>query len=229
MKILLSIFLLLGLIACSGSKSTNETSEADVGVELAETEEFSDEFEGGDVLADEEFEDALSEDAFSDSALSESTADSVIAGDQEIEMSTEPVANAPTMEISDAVTSEGTWTVSESETLMIIAFKIYGDYDKWREIARLNSDKLNGGHSLSTGMTLRYNTPSEPFIWNPEGNPYLIKLGDTLGRISTTTYGTKKFWRNIWDNNRPLIKDPNKIFAGFTLYTPILDREVANQ
>lgn len=224
MKILLSMFLTLGLVACSGSKSTNETTEADVGVELAQTEEFSDEFEGGDVFDDSEFGDALSED----------TADSVIAGDQEVEMSSTPladapVAEAPALEIAENLSTEATWTVSENETLMIIAFKIYGDYDKWREIARLNSDKLNGGHNVSTGMTLRYMTPSEPFIWNPEGNPYLIKLGDTLGKISNTTYGTNKFWRNIWDNNRPLIKDPNKIFAGFTLYTPILDREVANQ
>ena len=56
----------------------------------------------------------------------------------------------------------------------------------------------------------------------------VIKRGDTLGTISSDTYGTMKFWRNIWDNNRPLIKDPNVIFAGFTIYTPILQaRDVA--
>lgn len=219
MKILLSIFLTLGLAGCSGfgSKSTNETSEADVGVELAQTEEFSEELEGGDILADEAFEDALSEE----------TADSVIAGDQNAEMNALP-ADAGTLMISETG-SEATWTVSANETLMIIAFKIYGDYDKWRDIANLNRATLGGSNTVTTGMSLKYNTPSQPFVWNPEGNPYLIKLGDTLGKISTTTYGTKKFWKNIWNNNRPLIKDPNKIFAGFTLYTPILDREVANQ
>lgn len=220
MKLLLNVFLLLGLVACSGSKSTNETTEADVGVELAQTEEFSDVLEGGDMVANEEFENILSED----------TADSVIAGDQaatnEDYGTASPVDTAP---MGMNLGAESTWTVSENETLMIIAFKIYGDYDRWRDIANLNRDKLSGGYSLAQGMTLKYNTPAEPFIWNPEGNPYLIKLGDTLGTISTTTYGTKKHWKDIWDNNRPLIKDPNKIFAGFTLYTPNLDREVANQ
>lgn len=224
MKILLSIFLTLGLAGCSGfgSKSTNETSEADVGVELAQTEEFSEELEGGDILTDEAFEDALSEDS-----LSEETADFVIAADQNAEMNTLP-ADAGILTISETG-SEATWTVSENETLMIIAFKIYGDYDKWRDIANLNRGTLGESNTVATGMSLKYNTPSQPFVWNPEGNPYLIKLGDTLGKISTTTYGTKKFWKNIWNNNRPLIKDPNKIFAGFTLYTPILDRDVANQ
>ena len=101
MKILLSMFLTLGLVACSGSKSTNETTEADVGVELAQTEEFSDEFEGGDVFDDSEFGDALSED----------TADSVIAGDQEVEMSSTPladapVAEAPALEIAENLSTE---------------------------------------------------------------------------------------------------------------------------
>lgn len=215
MKILLSMFLSLGLVACSGSKSADETSEADVGVELAQTEEFSDELEGGDILAEEDFEDALSED----------TADSVIAGDQNMEMSS---AGSGEMIITETG-GEATWTVSENETLMIIAFKIYGDYDRWRDIARLNRSALGGGHRVTNGMSLKYNSPVQPFVWNPEGNPYLIKIGDTLGTISSTTYGTKKFWKNIWQNNRPLIKDPNKIFAGFTLYTPVIDRDVANQ
>lgn len=218
------MFLSLGLVACSGfgSKSSDDATDADVGVELAQTEEFSDELEGGDILADEEFEDALSED----------TADSVIAGDQMDEMNSMS-ADSDGMEITETTYegsgTEATWTVSESETLMIIAFKIYGDYDRWREIARLNRGTLGGNNNVTSGMTLRYNSPAQPFVWNPEGNPYLIKLGDTLGSISSTTYGTKRFWKNIWDNNRPLIKDPNKIFAGFTLYTPTIDREVANQ
>ena len=31
-------------------------------------------------------------------------------------------------------------------------------------------------------------------------------------------------------NNKPLIKNPNKIYAGFTIYTPIIEgREVATE
>ena len=67
------------------------------------------------------------------------------------------------------------------------------------------------------------------YLISSDGNPYLIKSGDTLGKISNTTYGTIKYWKNIWNNNKPLIKDPNKIFAGFTIYTPLIEgRDVAN-
>ncbi|MCB1073754.1 MAG: hypothetical protein KDK96_11745 [Chlamydiia bacterium] len=45
-----------------------------------------------------------------------------------------------------------------------------------------------------------------------------MKKEDTLGTISDEVYHTPKRWNEIYQNNRPLIKDPNLIFAGFTLY-----------
>lgn len=216
MKILLSAFLLLSLVACSGSRSKNQASETDTGIILADTEEFNEEVEGGDVIADEEFDVEISDKDLS----SDLEANSAGSSDQN---------NVTEADLEISNSSEGTWSVAGNETLMMIAFKIYGDYDRWREIARLNRDQLAGNNNLRKGMTLRYTVPTESFVWNPEGNPYLIQSGDTLGSISQTTYGVKRYWKNIWDNNRPLIKDPNRIFAGFTLYTPVIEREVANQ
>lgn len=119
------------------------------------------------------------------------------------------------------------YTVQKNETLMMVAFKIYGDYAKWKDIAELNGIS---GQSISEGQSLNYNAPSSEFVWGPEGSPYLIKEKDTLGTISNDTYGTTKYWKNIWENNRPLIKDPNKIYVGFTIYTPNIEsRDVANQ
>ena len=40
----------------------------------------------------------------------------------------------------------------------------------------------------------------------------------TLGSISHTVYGSTRKWKKLWENNRQLIKDPNKIYAGFYLY-----------
>ncbi len=211
MKTLLITFLLLSLTACSGSKSKNQASETDAGIILADTEEFSEDVEGGDIIADEEFDSEISDEELS-ADLETQGGDSITESDLEISNS-----------------SAGSWNVAEGETLMMISFKVYGDYDRWREIARMNEDQLAGNYNLRKGMSLRYSVPTETFVWNPEGNPYLIQNGDTLGSISATTYGTKRYWKNIWDNNRPLIRDPNRIFAGFTLYTPIMDREVANQ
>lgn len=109
----------------------------------------------------------------------------------------------------------GTYKVEKGETLMMIAFKIYGDYGMWRELAKLNP-KIKS--FVIAGMSLNFKAPAEKFVWNPAGEPYLIRKGDTLGVISNEKYGTPKKWKKIWENNKPLIKNPNLIFAGFTLY-----------
>jgi hypothetical protein len=49
----------------------------------------------------------------------------------------------------------------------------------------------------------------------PAGERYLIKQGDTLGSISGSVYGTPRKWKKIWETNKDLIKDPNRIFSGF--------------
>lgn len=196
MKSLLFILVLMGLVSCSGSKSTKEVQGKDAGIELADSEEFAE--EGGE---------------------------DVVAGNLE-----EPMTDAPAeaMQAStpmiEATGEQDIYTVQKNETLMMIAFKLYGDYGKWKQLS-----ELNGMTNVQAGQQIKYNKPSEPFVWSPEGNPYLIKSGDTLGTISNTTYGTIKYWKNIWNNNKPLIKDPNKIFAGFTIYTPLIEgRDVAN-
>ena len=118
------------------------------------------------------------------------------------------------------------YTVKKGETLMLIAFKLYGDYRKWKEIIAQNPEIKTTG--LVSGASIKYNSPDEAFNWQPEGLPYLIKSGDTLGKISDEKYGTPKRWKYIWENNKPLIKDPNLIFAGFTLYYRPDGKELAS-
>lgn len=110
------------------------------------------------------------------------------------------------------------YKVQKGETLMQIAFKIYGDLSKWKSIKNMNSNSLNGNTALRAGMVLKYTAPERLFVWNPEGSPHMIKTGETLGTISNAVYQTPKKWKNIWENNKPLIKNPNVIYAGFTLY-----------
>lgn len=110
------------------------------------------------------------------------------------------------------------YKVQKGETLMQIAFKIYGDIGKWKELRELNQEKFGKSPALRSGMELKYKAPANAFVWNPEGVAHLIKTGETLGTISNTVYQTPKKWKQIWENNKPLIKNPNIIFAGFTLY-----------
>jgi nucleoid-associated protein YgaU len=120
--------------------------------------------------------------------------------------------------------ANGTYTVKKGDTLMWIAFKIYGDYSKWSDLSGQNGNIVR----ISEGQVLNYTEPSERFTWDPKGNPHTVVSGDTLGTISKEKYGTAMKWRSIFDNNRPMIKDPNLIFAGFTLYY-IPGRDLASE
>lgn len=110
------------------------------------------------------------------------------------------------------------YKVQKGETLMQIAFKIYGDVSKWKDIKQMNDSKLSKNSALRSNMELKYTAPEKVFVWNPEGTPYMIKTGETLGTISNSVYQSPKKWKTIWENNKPLIKNPNVIYAGFTLY-----------
>ncbi len=139
--------------------------------------------------------------------------------DQKIEIKEEaPIVTNSTLQEAGNLTSETShYTVKSGETLMQISFKLYGDISKWKTLRELNQTTLSDGN-VRKGMKLKYYVPETPFSWSPAGTPYLIKNGDTLGTISNSVYQTPKKWKTIWENNKPLIKNPNKIYAGFTLY-----------
>lgn len=146
-------------------------------------------------------------------------ANTALNTDQKIEIKEEaPVVTQSSFNEAGNLTAEtGTYTVNSGETLMQISFKLYGDLSKWKTLRDLNAGSLTNG-TLRKGMKIKYYVPETPFTWNPEGSAYLIKNGDTLGTISNSVYQTPKKWKKIWENNKPLIKNPNKIYAGFTLY-----------
>lgn len=225
MKLLLCLLLLsLAMVSCSGNKKSQDVEENPAGIDLSDSEGEEGLDDSEDPLLAEEDE-GLGDEEMGDEGL-------VDAGDDlaaEEPMMEEPVGNAPVVAAGGDMQGENFYTVQRNETLMLIAFKLFGDYEKWRDLARWNSNQLNGSTNISVGMQLKYMRSGPEFVWNPEGNPYLIKRGETLGIISDNVYQTPRYWRDIWQNNKPLIKDPNVIFAGFTIYTPILDgRGVAN-
>jgi len=67
-----------------------------------------------------------------------------------------------------------------------------------------------------TLMRISWESPASAMEHN--GEQYLIVFGDTLGKISSKVYGSMGKWKMIWENNKRLIRDPNKIYAGFYLY-----------
>ena len=57
----------------------------------------------------------------------------------------------------------------------------------------------------------------------PEAAFYEVKSGDTLSKIAREFYGDAMKYPVIFDANRPMLSDPDKIFPGQTLRIPSLD------
>ncbi|MBK23884.1 MAG: hypothetical protein CME70_07760 [Halobacteriovorax sp.] len=210
---LLKVFLLISifaLVSCSNNKKKSADKPTDNTVSEMEDE--------SDFIVDSDEEDLELSDSGdsleSDELISESSDDVQVMDGSD---------NSATISMTDGVSD---YQIEKGDTLMLIAFKLYGDYRKWKSLQELNPGLSTG--TLSEGGTLKYNEPSEKFVWSPEGLPYLIKTGDTLGTISNDKYGTTKKWKLLYDNNRPMIHDPNLIFAGFTLYY-VPERDVASE
>jgi nucleoid-associated protein YgaU len=215
MKISFLLISLLILSSCSGSKSAQKVDENSPDVELSNTDEEI----GTDESASVENE--------GESAL-DTEENQVTSNDEEIQINDETSEN---QEIGDPEAyqpgEQKQYVVQKNETLMLIAFKLYGDYGKWKNLVNQNPGLVREGNIVKAGTVLNYQAPASEFVWSPTGNPYLIKNGDTLGTISKDVYQTVSKWKLLWENNRPMIKDPNKIFAGFTLYY-VDGREVAS-
>lgn len=109
------------------------------------------------------------------------------------------------------------YTVKSGDTLMKISFEKLGNIYRWREIYNHNKSKIPDYNRLVTGTVLEIKGV-EYVVLVKNGKPYLIKKADTLAKISKSLYGTAAGWKSLWKNNRQLIHDPNKIYAGFTLY-----------
>ena len=109
------------------------------------------------------------------------------------------------------------YKVRSGDTLMKISFEKFGNIYRWREIYNRNRERIPNFNRLTAGTVLVIEGV-EYVVITRNGVPYLIHRGDTLGKISGKVYGVTTKWRAIWKNNPELIKDPNKIYAGFTLY-----------
>ena len=223
-KIVWMLAILVFAASCTGSKTSTVTSSEVAQIDLSGSDDFN------EVEVDMESDESL---LSLDSGLSEpateqttdTTTEQAIEPQTALESSSE-LDVQPTLDTQPEITAEtktevgegvGSYMVQKNETLMMISFKLYGDYSNWRSLAEMNRKHVKNGIVMA-GVKIKYKKPSEEFNWQPQGNPYLIKNGDTLGTISNDVYGTQKKWKSIWDNNRPLIKNPNQIFAGFTIY-----------
>ena len=57
----------------------------------------------------------------------------------------------------------------------------------------------------------------------PESRTYTVEKGDTLSHIAQAHYGKASKWRAIFDANRDILDDPDKIRPGQVLTIPAID------
>jgi nucleoid-associated protein YgaU len=61
---------------------------------------------------------------------------------------------------------------------------------------------------------------TEQILPSAESQTYTVKSGDTLSRIAKHYYGKANAWHAIFNANRDLLNDPDKIFPGQVLKIP---------
>jgi LysM repeat protein len=236
-RMLMVIMLLFVAASCSSKKKDAYHGSMDNSIEMSDVS-TSDGVEGIDADESISLESSSGDEIQSNSDSADYVADAddvqgIEEGDQENqdlmvvdvdkEQASEPVQEEVLAENSSGVQEEqislsqdvAEYTVQKGDTLMQIAFKLYGDFGRWKDIKALNPD-VDG--ALKMGSIIKYNIPESQFKWVPKGSPYLVMRGDTLSSISHKVYEKASWWTHIHENNKPMIKDPDQIFAGFTLY-----------
>ncbi len=153
-----------------------------------------------------------------------STAEALPVIDDSKPFEDSPKAAAPEMKGSGDM---ATYTVRKGDTLMKIAFTIYGDIAHWKNLYDWNKDTLKRASQLEKGTELKYEKPDSEAVIEKNGDPYMIKHGDTLASIADDIYAKRNKWKKIWANNKGLIHNPNRIYSGFYLYYQITEQEKA--
>lgn len=128
------------------------------------------------------------------------------------------------MDMSGGDGSMVSYTIVRGDTLMKIAFEIYGNVDRWRDLLNWNRNVIGSVQALRPGTTIRY---SNLGTWSRPRLPYSynIRPGDTLGGIAKNIYGNVMKYKKLQEYNSRLIKDPNLIYAGFDLYYDLTTEE----
>ena len=81
-----------------------------------------------------------------------------------------------------------------------------GLYDKYYDTYFISQADTIKSNALKSDTSLQSSSDASCM--------YTVKPGDTLSSIAADVLGDGTKWRDIYDGNKDLIKDPNKIYAG---------------
>lgn len=89
-----------------------------------------------------------------------------------------------------------------------------------RERSILAMGNVNGVQQVVDNLVV--DTPKEEGV-QKESVFYTVKSGDSLSRIAKDHYGNAMKYPVIFEANKPMLKDPNKIYPGQVLRIPELE------
>lgn len=94
---------------------------------------------------------------------------------------------------------------------------VYGKVDSQenKEKVILALGNVAGVASVDDRMIVHNPAPAAVF--------YEVKKGDSLSKIAKAHYGNAMKYPTIFEANKPMLKDPNKIYPGQVLRIPTLD------
>ena len=82
-----------------------------------------------------------------------------------------------------------------------------------RERIILAAGNVNGVSRVDDRLTVKAPAPEATF--------YTVKSGDTLSKIAREHYGEAGRYPEIFEANKPMLKDPDKIYPGQVLRIPV--------
>ena len=85
----------------------------------------------------------------------------------------------------------------------------------WNEVKKVDASFSDLTLDLSVSDTAAA-APAK----QPQADHYTVKAGDTLSKIAQQFYGDKMAYMRIFDANKDILKDPNKIDVGQQLKVP---------
>ncbi|NRF65496.1 peptidoglycan-binding protein LysM [Aquincola sp. S2] len=87
-----------------------------------------------------------------------------------------------------------------------------------REKVVLSCGNIDGVELVRDELTVAQETATAPT--EPPSRLYTVNAGDTLSKIAKQMYGDANAYMKIFEANKPMLKDPDKIYPGQVLRVP---------
>ena len=110
----------------------------------------------------------------------------------------------------------GSWDDKERAVLAVGNVEGIAQVDDRIEILATESQETGEGNREVPAVHASDDSSSEASEY------YTVKKGDSLSKISKQVYGNAMKYRIIFEANKPMLKDPNKIYPGQVLRIPPL-------